>query len=531
MTSTELIKRFQLPEDAAKDLQQEILLKSKVAGPLRLGGASLQPIQLTFINETSSETKKKLEPKYNYNGRYVCEALSVADCDYNNEGIFDGQILVWIPALKSFASWDSEHEQSYVFTDVTWEDIKRDPIKYLCTQWNPIEWYEHIWDICSLWEHFPFLFFAGNFFYEPLKQIEKEFANGAVENVITSCDRLLEESKKPMLGTEELIKIKVKILCFRSVSNYLLNKTDFAINDFQNAISLAREYDKIKIYENHPDWFIEDAHQKFSIIMSDILEKRFELMQTFITELLKRNDDQALFFANWATNTYPQKINEIIPSVNTIDAPGELLETVKEILSVRLSEYEEAKKVATRMYETLSEGNSSLLIDELNKITIKNWGLDIFASYISTVINNALINNLKKGNISEGRELIETYATKLDIIEPAQIEFQELFANTLCVISNDSQENRDFYSLLQKYYLKRIRVHGDVLIGNERLARNLACVNITLKDIETGYFFLKKALILKAKKEAIINEKDFDPIRNEDRFINLLKRYYPNYPD
>lgn len=58
MTSTELIKRFQLPEDAAKDLQQEILLKSKVAGPLRLGGASLQPIQLTFINETSSETKR-----------------------------------------------------------------------------------------------------------------------------------------------------------------------------------------------------------------------------------------------------------------------------------------------------------------------------------------------------------------------------------------------------------------------------------------------------------------------------------------
>lgn len=31
---------------------------------------------------------------------------------------------------------------------------------------------------------------------------------------------------------------------------------------------------------------------------------------------------------------------------------------------------------------------------------------------------------------------------------------------------------------------------------------------------------------LGTKKENIVNEKDFDPIRNEERFVSLFRKYY-----
>jgi hypothetical protein len=52
------------------------------------------------------------------------------------EGFEPTGILLWIPALRSFGSWDNDHWDLILFRGAAWEDIAADPTPYLNAQWE-----------------------------------------------------------------------------------------------------------------------------------------------------------------------------------------------------------------------------------------------------------------------------------------------------------------------------------------------------------------------------------------------------------
>jgi hypothetical protein len=134
---------------------------------------------------------------------------------------------------------------------------------------------------------------------------------------------------------------------------------------------------------------------------------------------------------------------------------------------------------------------------------------------------------IQKKNFDLGRALTAAYGNKIAILNPRGEWFEDLFANALCLIQSDTQTEREFLGILEKTFLRAVRQHGQLLIQDERLARNLACVYTTTKNFETAFVFLKHALERGAKEEDIVNEPDLDPIRNEERVVKWMKKYYP----
>lgn len=51
--------------------------------------------------------------------------------DYDPEGL-----LVWFPGERSFGSWDSSHDEVFLFgVDVGWTEIAASPARYINAQW------------------------------------------------------------------------------------------------------------------------------------------------------------------------------------------------------------------------------------------------------------------------------------------------------------------------------------------------------------------------------------------------------------
>lgn len=94
-------------------------------------------IELVSINALISgriyvEPKEKSFKK----GYYTIPAVDlIAEC----EGFDAWGILVWLPDIKMFGTWDSDHRKLRVFHNAVWNDIVKDPIKYLNGLWNPHE--------------------------------------------------------------------------------------------------------------------------------------------------------------------------------------------------------------------------------------------------------------------------------------------------------------------------------------------------------------------------------------------------------
>ena len=63
------------------------------------------------------------------------------------EGFDPSAILVWIPGLKSFGTWDCDHWDLIVFEHTQWETITADPVRYLDAQWNS----DGSFDYCKPW--------------------------------------------------------------------------------------------------------------------------------------------------------------------------------------------------------------------------------------------------------------------------------------------------------------------------------------------------------------------------------------------
>lgn len=76
------------------------------------------------------------DPHADEEGYYVvpCVSLLASAEHYDPEGI-----LVWIPDLRRFGTWDSDHWDLVVFPRATWGDIVAEPGRFLNAQWDPDE--------------------------------------------------------------------------------------------------------------------------------------------------------------------------------------------------------------------------------------------------------------------------------------------------------------------------------------------------------------------------------------------------------
>jgi hypothetical protein len=66
-------------------------------------------------------------------GNYAVELIDLAreSDDYDPEGL-----LCWIPSIESFGSVDEEHSTVISYTGADWNDIVRDPVGHLDSQWG-----------------------------------------------------------------------------------------------------------------------------------------------------------------------------------------------------------------------------------------------------------------------------------------------------------------------------------------------------------------------------------------------------------
>lgn len=67
-------------------------------------------------------------------GYYIIPAVDlIAEC----EGFDAWGILVWLPDIQKFGTWDCDHRELKVFLKAKWSGIVADPIKYLNAMWKP----------------------------------------------------------------------------------------------------------------------------------------------------------------------------------------------------------------------------------------------------------------------------------------------------------------------------------------------------------------------------------------------------------
>ncbi len=90
---------------------------------------SLDSLILGRINVNPKEESFK-------KGYYTIPAVDlIAEC----EGFNAWGILVWLPDIQMFGTWDCDRRKLKVFPNTSWNDIVNDPPKYLNTLWNPHE--------------------------------------------------------------------------------------------------------------------------------------------------------------------------------------------------------------------------------------------------------------------------------------------------------------------------------------------------------------------------------------------------------
>ena len=81
------------------------------------------------------------DPHEGDDGYYVVPGIDfVAQVD----GFDPDGILVWIPGLESFGTWDSDHWDLIVFEETRWDAIVADPLRYVDAQWDPECTFEYL---------------------------------------------------------------------------------------------------------------------------------------------------------------------------------------------------------------------------------------------------------------------------------------------------------------------------------------------------------------------------------------------------
>lgn len=144
---------LQLPEDFVQFVSRGMQLEYD-GSACECGHVTLLPLEALAEEEVvvmSSDTSHALDDPHADEGVYVTNAVNIiAEAEeYDPEFI-----LCWLPAMKCFASYDTDHAVMRVFTGTTWASIAADPVRYLNAQWAAEG--EVPGDVPKPWEHFTF---------------------------------------------------------------------------------------------------------------------------------------------------------------------------------------------------------------------------------------------------------------------------------------------------------------------------------------------------------------------------------------
>jgi hypothetical protein len=127
--------KLPLPSETLRFLRAERTLDYDVeeseVGRIRL--VEPDDLELDEIEISAGDSDlAELDPYDFLGGSYHVEVVNlVAESDdYDPAGI-----LGWIPAYRSFGSWDTEHGTLLLFEGAKWADIVKDPRRYLDEQW------------------------------------------------------------------------------------------------------------------------------------------------------------------------------------------------------------------------------------------------------------------------------------------------------------------------------------------------------------------------------------------------------------
>jgi hypothetical protein len=133
------MSKMNLPEDLVTFLHanRQLEYDSDQCEAGRITLLSLNQLSLGEVYVDSEESPlAKTDPHVGERGYYAVTAVNlIADCEeYDPEGI-----LIWLPDLELFGTWDCDHWDVRVFPGATWTDIVNDPVKYINAQWEPNE--------------------------------------------------------------------------------------------------------------------------------------------------------------------------------------------------------------------------------------------------------------------------------------------------------------------------------------------------------------------------------------------------------
>lgn len=139
VVATKLLKmsKPKLPSDLLQFLRENRRL---VYDPSRCECGSVSLVQwgqLTikeFYVDSEGTPLAVLDPHKGETGYYAVPGLDlIGACkSYDPEGI-----LIWLPDLNLYGTWDSDRWDLLTFPGATWTEIAADPVKYLNAQWFP----------------------------------------------------------------------------------------------------------------------------------------------------------------------------------------------------------------------------------------------------------------------------------------------------------------------------------------------------------------------------------------------------------
>lgn len=96
------------------------------------GLVGLKRLDQLSLGEVWIEPGGADDPHMDEEGYYAVPAVSLTgECrTYEPE-----YILLWLPDMGAYGTWDNDHWVLQVFPGVTWTDIAADPLKYINAQW------------------------------------------------------------------------------------------------------------------------------------------------------------------------------------------------------------------------------------------------------------------------------------------------------------------------------------------------------------------------------------------------------------
>jgi hypothetical protein len=151
-----LLKGMFLPSDYMDYISAGQHLKFKFSKKAELSFATLCTMaDIRNINIMLNPSIEYKDLNTKRQGKYILPVLDLVEdvgTDFNSMGI-----LVWIPDIKLFGTWDSDHYELTVFKDKTWADILAAPEIYFNAMWQPYLNYgivpvADVVDPASLWK-------------------------------------------------------------------------------------------------------------------------------------------------------------------------------------------------------------------------------------------------------------------------------------------------------------------------------------------------------------------------------------------